>query len=124
MESWAAAGTGDRGGGSAFPCLRRTPRGRIFHCPELRRVVIDFLGAYLVLQQGEFLRLREHFRRLAGCGLARARLQGGECLRLRGTTGEGALLLGLPEVRELAELMEIGVFRPESPVRERVWQDA
>jgi hypothetical protein len=123
MESWKAAGTGS-GGDGAFPCLRSTPRGRIFHCPEFRRVVIDFLGAYLVLRQGEFLRLREHFRRIAGCGLARARLQGGECIRLRDASGYEALVLRLPEIQELAELMEIGAFRPEITVSAGVWQDA
>lgn len=115
MENWKAAGAGS-GGDGGFPCLRRTPRGRIFHCPEFRRIVIDFMGAYLVLRQGEFLRLREHFRRIAGCGPARARLQGGECIRLRDAIGNGTLVLSLSEIQELAELMEIGAFRPEAPV--------
>jgi hypothetical protein len=92
----------------SFACLHRTERGRIFHCAAYRRVVIEFGGAHLILRPWEFRRLREHLGRIAACRFTRARLLGGERVRLRDATGEGALILDLGGLQDLVELMEAG----------------
>lgn len=92
--------------GAEGACISATSGGRGYHCPELRRVVLDFKGAYLVLRHWEFHRLQRYFSRMAACGWSRERLEQGERIRLRDATGGGNLVLGLGEVRELAELMD------------------
>lgn len=102
-----------------FPVLHGTRQGRIHHCPEFRRIVIDFMGVYLVLREDELLRLQKYFTRLAGCSWSRSRIERGERIRLQGSLGEPTLMLGLAEVEELTELMATGASRLESAAREK-----
>lgn len=88
----------------------QSPNGRIFHCPEFGRVVIDFRGIYLVLRVREFEQLREQFRSLRECGRLRSRIEGGERIRLRDAVDGTVLLLGLQEIEDLWELMGSCVF--------------
>ena len=107
-EAWSMGEGLDGEGACDFRCLHRTARGRIFRCREFRRVVIEFEGTCLVLREGEFQRLLQHFGRIAACGLTRSRLAMGERIRLRDATGGKALILDLAAVEELAVLMESG----------------
>lgn len=108
-QTWSMAGreaAEPEAEGCDFRCLHRTARGRIFHSPEFRRVLIDFGGTCLILRPGEFQRLHRHLGRIAACGLTRSRLIGGERIRLRDATGEKSLILDLAGLIELVELME------------------
>jgi len=97
-----------------FACLHRTDRGRIFHCGEFRRVVIEFGGAHLILRPWELRRLRALLYRIAACRFTRSRLLAGERIRLRDATGAGTLILDLGDVQDLVELMDFGIIRMES----------
>lgn len=97
-----------------FPCLHRTAHGRIFHCQDVRRIVVEFMGCWLVLRAEEFHRLQQHLCRIAACGLTRSRFAEGERIRLQDSTGEKTLVLDWAGLLELGELMESGARRLDS----------
>lgn len=97
-------GTADR-----FDSLCRTPQGQVFHCPEFRRLVIDFKGAYLVFRTWEAVRLQEKLSRLAGCIWSRSRLEDAE-FQLTDAFGLKSLTLNLSDLMELSELMDLAVI--------------
>ena len=88
-----------------YPCLHRTPQGRIVHCLEIDRLVEDFKGIYLVLRSHEFLRIQRHFSRMLECPLSRKHLEEGSEISLRDATGGRMLILSLPDIRELSDLL-------------------
>jgi hypothetical protein len=104
-------------------CIASTRGGRGYHCPELRRLVLDFNGTYLVLRHWEFLRLQRYFSRMASCGWSRVRLDHGERIRLRDATGGGTLVLSIGEVLELAELMDSTAAALQARLGQEVLQD-
>lgn len=91
-----------------FPCLHRTPRGRIMHWLEIDRLVVDFKGIYLVLRAHEFLRVQRRLARLLECPQSRMNLEKGEGITLRDATGGRTIILSLSDIRELSDLLTAG----------------
>lgn len=107
-----------------FPCLSKTPYGRVYHCPEFNRFVVDFKETYLVLRAWEYLRIQRHFASLVACGWARFRLGQGEQIRLRDASGGGTLTLNFAEVEALSELMDSALPSPSKEAIGNWWKIA
>lgn len=93
-----------------FDSLCRTPHGQVFHCPEFRRLVIEFKGAYLVFRTGELFRFQRKLSQLAGCSWSRSRLEEDE-FQITDAVGLKSLTLNLADLMGLAELMDLAATR-------------
>jgi hypothetical protein len=99
-----------------YPCLRITHQGKIYHCREFGRFVIDFKGCYFVLRPWEFRCLQRRITRMLSCAWSRFQLEQGESIRLQNTLGSKTLTLAYPDVVELAELIKAA-----SPIMEKTY---
>jgi hypothetical protein len=90
-------------------CLCATGHGKIYHCPELGRFVVDFKGIYLVLRSNEFFRLAFFFKSIVGCGRLKFRQAQDTKIQLRDGISGNLLCLGFSEISSLTELLDSAV---------------
>lgn len=89
----------------------RSTGGQVFHCADVRRIVVEFQGCWLVLREEEFHRLQRHLCRIASCHWTRSRFAAGERIRLQDSGGDKTVVLDWAGLLELGRLLETGADR-------------